>query len=289
MRHVHFPNHRPSCLSCPKSRRRCAALRPCWRAGGSRRSSCAAPICAGRSRPTCASALTGARVDRPRPPRQIRADRDRPRRHHGLPSRHVGPLADRSGRDRASTTMSLIETDEGRRLALNDPRRFGSLDLVRDRRARRWPRHSRRWARSRSARSFDGAYLARALDGRSAPIKALLLDQRIVAGLGNIYVCEALNLARIAPGTGRRAISPAPGSTGSPRRSRRCCARRSRPAARRLRDYVQPNGELGYFSSEWRVYGREGQPCPALRRGDSPARRCGPLDLLLPEMPALKP
>jgi formamidopyrimidine-DNA glycosylase len=108
---------------------------------------------------------------------------------------------------------------------------------------------------------FTADYLFDALDGRSAPIKALLLDQRIVAGLGNIYVCEALHLARIAPGRegGRiswerlerlveaiksvlRAAIEAGGST--------------------LRDYARPSGELGYFSKQWRVYGREGEPCP---------------------------
>ena len=68
-----------------------------------------------------------------------------------------------------------------------------------DRRARRLAAPSRRWARSRSATASTAPICRRALAGRVAPIKALLLDQRIVAGLGNIYVCEALNLARIAP------------------------------------------------------------------------------------------
>ena len=133
---------------------------------------------------------------------------------------------------------------------------------------------------------FDGAYLDRALDGRTAPIKALLLDQRIVAGLGNIYVCDALNLARIAPGR-------AGGHIARARLDRLAEAVKAvlhaaiGAGGSILRDYVQPNGELGYFSQQWRVYGREGKPCP---RCAAPIRRRAdwrPLDLLLREMPAL--
>ncbi len=154
----------------------------------------------------------------------------------------------------------VIETEEGRRLALNDPRRFGSIDLL--------PTDTLESHLPFSAmgpeplgESFDGAYLAGALEGRSAPIKALLLDQRIVAGLGNIYVCDALNLARIAPGR-------AGGHIARPRLdvladSVKTVLRAAiKAGGSSLRNYVRPDGELGYFSSEWRVYGREGLPCP---------------------------
>jgi formamidopyrimidine-DNA glycosylase len=116
---------------------------------------------------------------------------------------------------------------------------------------------------------FDGAYLAGALAGRSASIKMLLLDQRIVAGLGNIYVCEALNLASIAPGR-------AGGGLARPRLDRLAASVEAvlraaiEAGGSSLRDYVQPNGELGYFSSQWRVYGRAGKPCP---RCGTPIRR----------------
>ena len=182
----------------------------------------------------------------------------------------------------------MIETDEGRRLALNDPRRFGSLDLVRTDALDVGRAVRARWARSRSATDFDGAYLARALDGRTAPIKALLLDQRIVAGLGNIYVCEALQPGADRAGRGPAAISRAPrldrladavkavllrGDRGG---RLDACATMSGPTA-----------SSAISRSEWRVYGREGEPCP--RCGAAIRRRvdCGPLDLLLPEMPAL--
>jgi len=162
----------------------------------------------------------------------------------------------------------VIETDEGRRLALNDPRRFGSLDLVPTDRLEVTPPFVAMGPEPLGD-AFDGAHLERVLDGRVAPIKAMLLDQRIVAGLGNIYVCDALNLAQIHPG--REA-----GRIARPRLDRLAESAKSvliaaiAAGGSSLRDYVQPNGELGYFSSDWRVYGREGKPCPrcetAIRR-----------------------
>lgn len=153
----------------------------------------------------------------------------------------------------------VIETTAGRLVALNDPRRFGSLDLVRT---------DALWDFTPLAAlgpeplgdDFTADYLADALDGRTGPIKALLLDQRVVAGLGNIYVCEALNQARIAPGTMGLRIRRA-------RLARLVDAVREIIAAAieaggsSLRDYARPDGELGYFFKSWRVYGREGEPC----------------------------
>jgi len=153
----------------------------------------------------------------------------------------------------------LIETDKGRRLALNDPRRFGSLDLVRTDALATYPPFAGLGPEPLSP-AFDAPYLKRALNGRFAPIKAMLLDQRIVAGLGNIYVCEALHQARIAPG--RRA-----GGLSLERLGRLVEAVKTvlvaaiEAGGSTLRDYARPDGELGYFSSQWRVYGREGQPC----------------------------
>jgi formamidopyrimidine-DNA glycosylase len=162
----------------------------------------------------------------------------------------------------------VIETEEGRRLALNDPRRFGSVDLVETDGLEQTGPFARMGPEPLSDR-FDGGYLARALAGRTAPIKPLLLDQRIVAGLGNIYVCDALNLAAIAPS--RKA-----GSVSLARLDRLAEAVKAvllaaiEAGGSSLRNYVQPDGELGYFSSQWRVYGREGQPCP---RCGAPVRR----------------
>ncbi|HEX9954013.1 MAG TPA: bifunctional DNA-formamidopyrimidine glycosylase/DNA-(apurinic or apyrimidinic site) lyase [Allosphingosinicella sp.] len=153
----------------------------------------------------------------------------------------------------------LIETEEGRRLSLNDPRRFGSVDLVATEALSDYEPF-RRMGPEPLGEQFSGAYLREALAGRSAPIKALLLDQRMVAGLGNIYVCEALHMAGIAPGT-------AGGRISLPRLRRLVEAVKAVLAAAieaggsTLRDYARPDGELGYFSKQWRVYGREGETC----------------------------
>ena len=164
----------------------------------------------------------------------------------------------------------LMETDEHRRLALNDPRRFGSLDLVRTDELDRFEAFEKMGPEPLGP-EFSPEYLRTALAGRSAPIKALLLDQRIVAGLGNIYVCEALNMAGIAP-------SRAGGRIGKERLTRLVDAVKAVLAAAieaggsTLRDYARPDGELGYFSKQWRVYGREGEEChcgaPIRRRAE---------------------
>jgi len=153
----------------------------------------------------------------------------------------------------------LLETDGGRRLALNDPRRFGSVDLVPTTELDSYPPLASLGPEPLSE-DFSAEALAVALKGRSAPIKAMLLDQRIVAGLGNIYVCEALNLAHVAPGR-------ASGSLSKPRLARIVEAVKTvllaaiEAGGSTLRDYARPDGELGYFSKQWRVYGREGEPC----------------------------
>ncbi len=153
----------------------------------------------------------------------------------------------------------LLETEEGRRLALNDPRRFGSLDLVRTGELGAYEAFAKMGPEPLSD-AFSADCLARALQGRSAPVKALLLDQRIVAGLGNIYVCEALNMSGIAPGR-------AGGRISKERLGRLVDAIKAvllaaiEAGGSTLRNYARPDGELGYFSKQWRVYGREGEAC----------------------------
>jgi formamidopyrimidine-DNA glycosylase len=162
----------------------------------------------------------------------------------------------------------VIAMQDGRRVTLNDPRRFGSIDLVPTERLEE-AEPFRSMGPEPLGESFDGASLRRALDGRSAAIKLLLLDQRIVAGLGNIYVCEALNLAAIAPGRAGGGLSLA--RLQRLAESVKAVLRDAIEAGgSSLRDFVQPNGELGYFSRQWRVYGREGKPCP---RCAAPIRR----------------
>jgi formamidopyrimidine-DNA glycosylase len=164
----------------------------------------------------------------------------------------------------------ILETDEGRVLALNDARRFGSVDLVETAEIGAWPTF-RAMGPEPLGPHFTAAHLAGAFDGRVAPVKSLLLDQLIVAGLGNIYVCEALHMSGIAP------TRPA-GRIAAARLAQLVEAIRAVLTAAidaggsTLRDYARPDGELGYFSKQWRVYGREGQSCacgaPVLRRVD---------------------
>ena len=154
----------------------------------------------------------------------------------------------------------LIDTDDGHRLALNDPRRFGSLDLVESAAIADWPPF-RALGPEPLGPDLTAAYLRGALAGRIAPIKAMLLDQRIVAGLGNIYVCEALNIARIAPTRMAGRIAAARLAT-LVEAVRETLLSAIEAGGSTLRDYARPDGELGYFSKQFRVYGRTGLPCP---------------------------
>lgn len=153
----------------------------------------------------------------------------------------------------------VLETDAGRRLALNDPRRFGFVDLAPTVDLNSYPAFAAMGPEPLSE-AFDGAYLAEVFRGRVAPVKALLLDQRVVAGLGNIYVCEALHMAGIAPG--REA-----GRIARGRLDRLAVAVKEvllaaiEAGGSTLRDYARPDGNLGYFSKQFLVYGREGEAC----------------------------
>ena len=151
----------------------------------------------------------------------------------------------------------ILETDEGRRVALNDARRFGSLDLVPTMELSDWPPFK---ALGPEPLDLDPRDLRRRLSGRTAAIKLLLLDQRIVAGLGNIYVCEALYRAGIHP---KRA-----GGSVSLERLKKLVpaihavlAEAIEAGGSTLKDFVSPDGELGYFSKAFAVYDREGKPC----------------------------
>ena len=165
----------------------------------------------------------------------------------------------------------LLETDAGRALSLCDPRRFGSVDLVETARLEEWPQFVALGPEPLGA-DFNADVLAAALAGRVAPIKAMLLDQRIVAGLGNIYVCEALNMAGIAPTRAAGRISRARLAL-LVEAIREVLLSAIEAGGSTLRDYAQPDGELGYFSKQFRVYAREGEACPCggivRRRADS--------------------
>lgn len=153
----------------------------------------------------------------------------------------------------------LVETEEGRRLHLRDPRRFGSVDLVPTEDLDRWPAFQALGPEPLEG-AIDGRWLKEKFAGRTAAVKLLLLDQRVVAGLGNIYACEALFRARIDP---RKAA----GKVSRPKLDALAEAipavleEAIRSGGSTLKDFAAPDGELGYFSKQFDVYDREGEPC----------------------------
>lgn len=164
----------------------------------------------------------------------------------------------------------IFETEAGHRVTFFDPRRFGYMDLIDTADLAGHP-----WFAALGPEplgpDFNPDYLAAALAGRRQGLKTLLLDQRIVAGLGNIYVCEALWRARLAPTRAGGGMSAA-------------AVRRLVAAARQvleeaiaaggstLRDFSAADGALGYFQHNFAVYGREGEPCATLKCGGVIAR-----------------
>lgn len=153
----------------------------------------------------------------------------------------------------------VLETAAGHVLALCDPRRFGSVDLVETARLGEWPA----FAALGPEPLGDGltpAHLKAALAGRSAAIKLMLLDQRIVAGLGNIYVCEALFRAGIDPRKAAGKIT-APALARLVPLIKGVLAEAIEAGGSTLRDYAQPDGALGYFAKRFDVYDRHGQDC----------------------------
>ncbi len=159
----------------------------------------------------------------------------------------------------------ILTTERGDEIRFNDARRFGVMDLVD---AERLEQHRLLAGLGPEplGNEFSGPELARRLAGKRSPIKAALLDQRVVAGLGNIYVSESLFFAGISP---RRAARSVQGDRAERLAAaiRDVLTRAIQAGGSSLRDYVQASGELGYFQHEWAVYGREGQACPGCTCG----------------------
>lgn len=154
----------------------------------------------------------------------------------------------------------IFETDDGTVVRFNDARRFGSFDLV---------AHDRLSQHRLLAGlgpepledSFNGPVLALALKGKKTPIKAAILDQRVVAGVGNIYASEALFRAGLSP---RRLARTVQGGRAEAlaQSIKSVLGEAIAAGGSSLRDYVQTDGELGYFQHRWSVYERAGKACP---------------------------
>ncbi|MCA8869482.1 MAG: bifunctional DNA-formamidopyrimidine glycosylase/DNA-(apurinic or apyrimidinic site) lyase [Rhodobacteraceae bacterium] len=153
----------------------------------------------------------------------------------------------------------VLEMETGARVVFNDARRFGAMDLVATTTASQH-RLLAQLGPEPLGNSFDQPYLVAALKGRNTPIKSALLDQKLVAGLGNIYVCEALWRAHVLPT--RRAFQLSATNAGSLVPVIRDVLTEAIAAGgSSLKDYRRTDGELGYFQHSFAAYGREGEPC----------------------------
>ncbi|MHB8884136.1 MAG: bifunctional DNA-formamidopyrimidine glycosylase/DNA-(apurinic or apyrimidinic site) lyase [Methylovirgula sp.] len=154
----------------------------------------------------------------------------------------------------------------GKRIIYNDPRRFGFMQIIPRKTLFEHPLF-RNVGIEPLGNELDGAVLARLFAGKAAPLKAALLDQTLIAGLGNIYVCEALHRAGLSP---RRAAGCLARKDGKPTERAHVLARVIREVLEEavaaggssLRDHRQADGALGYFQHSFRVYDREGAACP---------------------------
>ena len=154
----------------------------------------------------------------------------------------------------------VFTTEEGMVIRFHDARRFGMVDL-----AQSGSLDAHRLLAGLGpeplGNGFSGPALHAELQGRRTPVKAALLDQKVVAGLGNIYVCEALHMAGLSPFRLAASLGPddAERLVGAVREVLEAAIRAGGSS---LRDHVAPDGELGYFQHSFRVYGRDGDPCP---------------------------
>ena len=161
----------------------------------------------------------------------------------------------------------VFHMSNGATVTFNDPRRFGSMKLVPRAKLEHEPL-LRALGPEPLGNEFDAAMLARACAGKKTSLKAALSDQRVVAGLGNIYVCEALFRARLSP---MRRASTIADREGKPNRRaeklveaiKAVLSDAIEAGGSSLRDHRRADGSLGDFQHNFQVYDREGQPCPS--------------------------
>ncbi|MFT7058707.1 MAG: formamidopyrimidine-DNA glycosylase [Pseudorhodobacter sp.] len=153
----------------------------------------------------------------------------------------------------------VLDLENGARITFNDARRFGAMDLLDTATGDAHPLLASLGPEP-FGNVFNETYLAARLKNRATPIKSALLDQRIVAGLGNIYVCEVLFRAGILPNRQAGDLTEAE-ATGLVPLIREVLSEAIDAGGSSLRDYRQADGELGYFQHNFHTYGREGKPC----------------------------
>ncbi|WP_282078167.1 bifunctional DNA-formamidopyrimidine glycosylase/DNA-(apurinic or apyrimidinic site) lyase [Epibacterium ulvae] len=153
----------------------------------------------------------------------------------------------------------VLDMENGARITFNDPRRFGAMDLIP---TAELENHKllRVLGPEPLGNDFNDDHLIAAFEGRNTPVKSALLDQGIIAGLGNIYVCEALFRGEISPKRKAGQVSKKRVSALVPI-IRTVLQDAIDAGGSSLKDFRQANGELGYFQHSFDVYGREGEPC----------------------------
>jgi formamidopyrimidine-DNA glycosylase len=188
------------------------------------------------------------------------------------PGEFYDEVVRRSDAPRPATHDHVVfRLSNGFTVTYNDARRFGFMDLV-ARRDLETSRHFAGMGVEPLGNALDGALVAELFAGKSAPLKAALLDQTLIAGLGNIYVCEALHRARLSP---RRMAGTLSRKGGGPTVAagrlalviREVLEEALEAGGSTLRDHRKTDGTLGYFQHRFRVYDREGEPCPTPRCG----------------------
>lgn len=161
----------------------------------------------------------------------------------------------------------VFDLTGGVRITYNDPRRFGFMDLIGRAELAEHP-YFRDMGLEPLGNQLDGTVLAGLFAGKKTPLKAALLDQRLVAGLGNIYVCESLHRAGLSPlkkagALVRKTGKPVPQADRLASSIREVLEEAVAAGGSTLRDHRQADGALGYFQHAFRVYDQEGEPCPA--------------------------
>jgi formamidopyrimidine-DNA glycosylase len=154
----------------------------------------------------------------------------------------------------------VFHLSNGKRVIYNDPRRFGFMDLA-ERAEIGTARHLAGLGIEPVGNAFDGKVLHDLFAAKKTPLKAALLDQSLVAGLGNIYVCEALHRSGLAPERAAGTLTKKAADRLA-EAIREVLAAAIAAGGSSLRDHRQANGDLGYFQHSFRVYDREGEPCP---------------------------
>ena len=184
------------------------------------------------------------------------------------PPRNLGEFYFEEGSQREAAGKHdhvVLTMEDTSRVVYSDPRRFGVMDLFADSETERH-KLLRGIGVEPLGNELSAAYLSRKLRGKQAPLKAALLDQRLIAGLGNIYVCEALHRSRLSPkrkaGTLARSKTPDARLEVLVRHIRAILVEAIAAGGSTLNDFAHTDGEPGAFQQRFAVYDREGEPCP---------------------------